>query len=100
MAAYVISEVAIVDAEAAAHYRRLAAASIEKYGGRYLARGAKPDIVEGGPDAGRLIVIVEFPSMQRARQWYGSSEYREALKFRDTALTRRLMFVEGAAPMT
>ncbi len=98
MAAYVISEVVIVDAESAARYRELAATSIEQYGGRYLARGAQPDIVEGGPDTGRLIVIVEFPSMERARQWYSSLEYGAALNFRDAALRRRLMFVEGLAP--
>jgi uncharacterized protein (DUF1330 family) len=94
MAAYVISEVEFVDAEAAAQYRELAAASIAKYGGRYLARGAEAQVVEGEPTSRRM-VVVEFPSMERVREWYGSQEYALALKFRSIALRRRLMFVDG-----
>jgi uncharacterized protein (DUF1330 family) len=97
MAAYVISEVEIVDTESAAQYRQLAAASIEKYGGRYLARVAEAQVVEGEPTSRRMVVL-EFPSMERIREWYGSAEYALALKFRATALRRRLMFVEGVSP--
>jgi uncharacterized protein (DUF1330 family) len=94
MAVYVISEVEIVNAEAADQYRELAATSIAAYGGRYLARGAYPEVVEGD-STNRRIVIVEFASMERAKEWYNSSAYAEALKFRDMALERRLMFVPG-----
>lgn len=96
MAAYVISEVEILDESLGAQYRSLAAASIQKYDGRYLARGATPEVAEGEPTA-RRIVIVEFPSMQRLREWYASPEYAEALKIRGRALERRLMFVEGVS---
>jgi uncharacterized protein (DUF1330 family) len=94
VAAYVISEVEFVDADTAAQYRELAAAAIAKYGGRYLARGAEALVVEGEPTSRRM-VVVEFPSMERIRAWYGSAEYALALKFRDRALRRRLMFVGG-----
>jgi uncharacterized protein (DUF1330 family) len=97
MAAYVISEVEILDEGAAAQYRQLAAASIARYGGRYLARGAEGEVVEGEPTTRRM-VILEFPSMQRLREWYGSEEYAAALRFRGAALSRRLMFVEGLVP--
>lgn len=97
MAAYVISEVEILNEDTASRYRRLAAAAIEKYGGRYLARAADPAVVEGEPTR-RRIVIVEFPSMQRIRDWYASPEYADALKLSKTALDRRLMFVEGTNP--
>jgi uncharacterized protein (DUF1330 family) len=97
MPAYIISEVEILNEDAASQYQQLAAASIATYGGRYLARAAEAIVVEGEPTP-RRIVIVEFPSMQRVREWYGSPEYAEALKLRDTALDRRLMFVEGMNP--
>jgi uncharacterized protein (DUF1330 family) len=97
MAAYVISEVEIRDERSGNEYRTRAAASIEQYGGRYLVRGAAPDVVEG-EGTSRRIVIVEFPSMQRLREWYASPAYAEALKFRATALERRLLFVEGVPP--
>lgn len=97
MPAFVISEVEILDEDAAIQYRELAAVSIAAYGGHYLARGAEAVVVEGVPTH-RRIVIVEFPSMQRAREWYASPEYAEALHFRGTALDRRLMFIEGLNP--
>jgi uncharacterized protein (DUF1330 family) len=97
MPAYVISEVEVRDQAAMQAYRTLAAQTIAQYGGRYLARGGATELVEGGPPP-RTIIIVEFPSMARAREWYASAEYAEALKLRRTALERRLMFVEGAVP--
>jgi uncharacterized protein (DUF1330 family) len=96
MSAYVISEVEARDQVAMEAYRTLAAQTIAQYGGRYLARGGAAEVVEGGPPA-KTIIIVEFPSMARAREWYASVEYAEALKFRQTALERRLMFVEGVS---
>lgn len=93
MLAYVISEVDVRDGEAMEAYRALAATTIAEYGGRYLARGGAAEVVEGGPPP--KTIIVEFPSMARAREWYASAEYAEALKLRRTALERRLMFVEG-----
>lgn len=92
--AYVISEVEILNETQAAPYRELAAASIAEYGGRYLVRGAAADVVEGAPTARRL-VVVEFPSMARARAWYASASYAPARALRETALDRRLIFVEG-----
>jgi uncharacterized protein (DUF1330 family) len=95
MAAYVISEVEIFDEVHGQRYRDLAAASIAHHGGRYIVRGAEPDVPEGEWPAAQRVVVVEFPSMERLRAWYASPEYAEALKFRDAALTRRLLFVEG-----
>jgi uncharacterized protein (DUF1330 family) len=95
--AYVISEVEVRDQAMMEAYRALAAQTIAQYGGRYLARGGAAEVVEGGPPP-KTIIIVEFPTMARAREWYASVEYAEALKLRQTALERRLMFVEGIAP--
>jgi uncharacterized protein (DUF1330 family) len=94
MAAYVISELEVRDATAIESYRTLAAQSIAQYGGRYLVRNGATSIAEGEPPP-KSIVVVEFPSMARLREWYASSEYAEALKVRQTALDRRLIFVEG-----
>ena len=94
MPAYLLSELRPRDAEAYAEYRRLAAPAIAAYGGRYLARGVAPELVEGD-DTGFRVVLCEFESMERLRAWYTSSEYARALVFRDRALERRLMFFDG-----
>ena len=94
MSAYVISDVEPRDPDLIDRYRSLAKASIEKYGGRYIVRSGDVEPVEGGWKP-RHIVIVEFPSMDRAREWYRSEDYAEALSVREQALSRRLIFVDG-----
>ena len=75
-------------------YRKLAAASIAEYGGKYLARGVEPLVIEGAAVKTKM-VVVEFPSLQRAKEWYASASYSRALKVRQKALERRLIFVDG-----
>jgi uncharacterized protein (DUF1330 family) len=95
MPAYVISEVEMLDETQGQRYRELAAVTIARYGGRYIVRGANPEVPEGEWPANQRVVVVEFPTMERLRSWYGSPEYAEALAVRQTALTRRLLFVDG-----
>jgi len=95
VAAYVISEVEVRDPALADTYRALAQESIALYDGRYIVRGGAVEVVEGEWPAHRRVIVVEFPTMERAREWYGSAEYAAALRVRATALTRRLLFVEG-----
>lgn len=97
MPAYVISDVKFLDQQLIERYRPLAAASIEKFGGRYLVRGGDVECVEGARDPQWRLVVVEFPDIARARAWYASADYAEALKVRNAgALERTLVFVEGA----
>ena len=98
MSAYVISEVEVRDPAGFEAYRTIAAKAIAQYGGRYLVRGGAANVAEGGPPP-NTIIVVEFPTMERLREWYASPEYAQALKVRQTALDRRLIFVEGVAPV-
>jgi uncharacterized protein (DUF1330 family) len=95
MSAFVISEVEILDEQQGARYRELAAASIARHGGRYLVRGASPQVAEGEFPSERRVVVVEFPSLEQLSEWYASDDYAEALEISRTALRRRLIFVEG-----
>jgi uncharacterized protein (DUF1330 family) len=95
VAAYVISEVEVLDEAAGARYRELASASIAHHGGRYVVRGAEPAVPEGEWPRERRVVVVEFSSMEALLRWYRSPEYAEALAVRETALDRRLLFVNG-----
>jgi len=98
MTAYVISEIEVRDPEGFEAYRTLAAKTIAHYGGRYLVRGGKAELAEGNLPP-KSIVVVEFPTMARLKEWYASPEYAEALKIRADALERRLVFVEGVSPV-
>ena len=95
MSAYVISRVRMKPGAALDSYRQLAAASIERHGGRYLVRGGEQEILEG--TWAPATIIVEFPTMEAARAWHASADYAEALEHRDEALERDLILVEGMA---
>src|SRR5678816_3120956 len=74
MPAYIIVDINISDPVAYARYRELAPPSITAYGGRYLARGGATEALEGDWRPSRLVVL-EFDSMERARDWWSSPEY-------------------------
>ncbi len=95
MPAYVIADVQVTDPAAYEPYRPLAAASIARFGGRFIVRGGKADLLEGEPPPERIVVI-EFPDAEAAGRWYHSEEYQSALKIRQSASRGRLILVEGA----
>jgi uncharacterized protein (DUF1330 family) len=65
--AYVIPEIEMLDETQGQRYRELAAASIARHSGRYLVRGAAPDVPEGDRPPRQRVVIVEFPNMEQLR---------------------------------
>jgi len=99
MAAYLISDLTVRNLEAFQTYRTRAAAAIEKYGGRYLARGGEIQALEGAWNP-QNIVVVEFPGIEQARAWYTSPEYASALEVRDIALERDMILVDGCPETT
>ena len=94
MAAYVIAEMEVTDPGKYEDYRRQVLATIERYGGRFLVRGGKAEGLEGGWKPARLVVL-EFPSLERAQEWYRSPEYTPLAKLRQQASTGRLCIVQG-----
>lgn len=95
MAGYIIVDVKITDPERYQEYRKSAAATLEAYGGRYLARGGKTETLEGDWDTDRIVVL-EFDSVERARAWWASEEYRAPKAVRQSASVTRMILVEGA----
>ena len=96
MPAYIVADIQVSDPASYDQYRPLAAASIARSGGRFVVRGGKVDLLEGGPEPERIVVI-EFPDAETARRWYRSEEYQSALKIRQSAPHGRVFLVEGAA---
>ena len=94
MSAYVIVDIEITDPVGYEHYRKLAYPVIAAYGGRYIVRGGATETLEGDWKLNRL-VIVEFESMARAKEWYNSIEYRPALEVSRKCAKRNLIIVEG-----
>jgi uncharacterized protein (DUF1330 family) len=95
MPAYVIAEVNVTNPTGYDSYRPLAGASIAQYGGKFLVRGGKSELLEGSPEPARIVVI-EFADLAAAKRWYNSPEYQEALKIRLANSTGRVVLVESA----
>src|SRR6266478_858406 len=76
MPAYIIVEIDILDPVGYEEYKKLAGATVEKYGGKYIVRGGKTEVLEGDWKPKRIVVL-QFNSAERAREWLNCEEYRE-----------------------
>jgi uncharacterized protein (DUF1330 family) len=97
MAAYFIVNLDVKDRERFEAYRQQVVPVVEKHGGRYLVRGGELHPVEGDLGLKRLVVL-EFPSLEAARRFYGSPEYAPLLRLRQESAASDIVLVEGWAP--
>ena len=95
MPAYFVAEVEVTNPSGYEPYRALAGASIAQYGGRFVARGGKTELLEGSMEPQR-VVIIEFTDVAAAKRWYNSPEYQRALPIRLANSKARAFIVEGA----
>ncbi|MBU0467506.1 MAG: DUF1330 domain-containing protein [Candidatus Omnitrophica bacterium] len=94
MSAYVIIDVDVKDQAQYSEYMKKGAPTIFAYGGEPLVRGGKTEVWEGAWDPKRIIVL-KFKTMDEARKWYESSDYKEAKKIRLSAASGNVICVEG-----
>ena len=94
MAAYFIVDLEVTDPAGFEEYRKLVPGTIQKYGGRYIVRGGAVETVEGDWQPQRLVVL-EFPSLEQAKRWYNSEDYREPKALRGKTARTNLILVEG-----
>jgi uncharacterized protein (DUF1330 family) len=94
MAAYAVVNVGVTDPVLYEEYKSKAPDTIASYGGRYLARGGAVEVLEGEWGPARL-VILEFESMERLREWYDSPEYAPFKQLRQEATATDFVVVEG-----
>jgi uncharacterized protein (DUF1330 family) len=93
MAAYVVVDIGVKEPEGYEEYKRLAQESIAQYGGRYLVRGGKTEVLEGEWPV-RRFVLLEFPDGATAREWWSSPEYERARRVREATAEANMLLVE------
>ena len=96
MPAYVVVDIEVQDPSRYARYKDLAGAAVAKHGGRYLARGGATTVLEGSWQPKRLVVL-EFPSVEKAKAWWASTDYAEAKELRQACAKTVMVVVEGAS---
>lgn len=94
MSAYVIVEVSIEDPILYEEYKKLTPATIAAFDGRFVVRGGKVISMEGNWEPERL-VILEFPTMDKAKEWWHSKAYAPAKSIRQASATTKMIFMEG-----
>ena len=97
MAAYVIVEVTVHDEEAYEAYKQLTPATIAAYDGQFVVRSEKIVALEGAWKPQRIVVL-QFPTLEKAKAWWESPEYAPAKAIRQQAAHTKMLMVEGYQP--
>jgi uncharacterized protein (DUF1330 family) len=93
--AYIYVEMTIRDPDRFKAYTALSAPAVHAAGGRYVVAGTRPEALEGAFDAHR-VVVVEFPTLERARAFYHSAAYQAARRKREGVAEFKMLLLAGA----
>ncbi len=94
MPAYILTEIEVHDPVRYEDYKKMVQPTLDVYDGRFLVRGGKVETLEG-TWAPKRVVVVEFPSVEKAKAWWGSTEYAEAKALRHATAKSEMIVVEG-----
>jgi uncharacterized protein (DUF1330 family) len=96
MSAYFLVNVDVTNPQGYEEYRKMAGATVQQYGGKFLVRGGDAKSLEG-TTVPKRVVLLQFDSVEQARTWYTSPEYTEAIKVRQAnSVTEMFILAEGA----
>ena len=93
--AFILLDTKINDPIAFENYKAAAKPIAEKFGGKYLTRGGKIDVVQNDLWAPERIVLIQFPSMTEAHNFLDSPEYAPVKDIRLASSNTTLMVLEG-----
>jgi uncharacterized protein (DUF1330 family) len=94
MPAFVIVDVSITDPVEYEAYKKLTPAAVAAFDGKFIVRGAQTETLEGNWDPERIVVL-EFPSVARAKEWWNSEMYSKAKVIRQRAAKTQMIVVAG-----
>jgi uncharacterized protein (DUF1330 family) len=94
---YIYVEMTIKDPTRFKNYTALSAPAVHAAGGKYIVAGMQPEVLEGDFSAHR-IVVVEFETAAKAREFYHSAAYQEARQKRQGVAEFKMLLLEGARP--
>ncbi len=95
MAAYVIVEVTVNNPNEYEEYKKLTPATLAAFDGKFVVRGGQTETLEGDWQPERIVVL-EFPSVERAKEWWNSEIYTQAKVIRQRSAMTKMIVVEGA----
>ena len=96
MSAYIVVQVEVTEPAGYDESKKMVPSSLAAYGGKFVVRGGACETLEGSWQPKRLVVL-EFPSVVKAKQWWASDEYHDAKALRQRTAKSEMIVVEGAA---
>jgi uncharacterized protein (DUF1330 family) len=94
MSAYIIANIDVTDPQQYEEYKRLSTLAMQAHGAEVCIRGGAVEVLEGDWSP-RRVVMLKFPSMEKARAFDKSVEYERARQARQGAAVMRMILVEG-----
>ncbi len=94
MPAYLIARIEVTDWERYRQYVEATTEVVTRYGGKFVVRGGQSVVLEGEPENRRLVVI-EFPTLERAQEFFHSPEYTRVKHLRGGASVGQFLAVDG-----
>lgn len=67
---------------------------LESFGGKYLVTGSPATRLTGSWDP-HVMILIEFPSMERMYEWYESEEYRPWRELRERSARASIVVTEN-----
>lgn len=95
MPAYLIVHVNIHDRTEFNKYVKAFMTEFKEFSGRFLVVSEKAEVLEGEWGQPLRTVVMEFPSMDEAREWYYSDKYQNIAKIRWGSAKSKMILVEG-----
>ena len=92
--AYIIANVEVTNPEQYEEYKKLSSIAMKAHGAEVCVRGGEVQVLEGDWSPKRLVVL-KFPSLDAAKAFYETAEYRAARRAREGAAVMRMIAVEG-----
>ena len=90
---YLVAHLRVHNQEGFENFSQMAGQTIDEYGGKVLVREPNPDVREGKNSG--IALVIEFESIETARQFYESEKYQAAKAVRELAADTDLILVEG-----
>jgi uncharacterized protein (DUF1330 family) len=94
MSAYIVAHVDVKNWDAYREYMRHTPRVIQQFGGRFIARGGEMVTLEG-PEETLRIVLIEFPTLDHAKAFYNSEEYKNTKKLREGGGAAKFIAIDG-----
>jgi len=99
MPAYMISQVTVTDKEKFKSYLENTRSVSARYGAKPVALGTQPKMLNGDNDGHQIVVVVEFPTMEKLDAWHNSDEYQALVPLREEGSDQRMVaYEEWAMP--